>query len=253
MGPAQIKAFSDLAMTGVEIDRVVVDGRSAAAYRASLKLLQNPPDWLKGKWLGLITSQAAIMKPVLSGNVEYLVLSGEEDSSAASQAVIEFALKLKEHSEQEQNDGRLAPAELKPYIEDFLHAHNTCALSTVYQGQVSSRPIEYHFQDDALYLISEGGVKFAGLLSNGQAVITIYDPYRGFDNLAGMYLTGIASVPRIDSPEYERAMAICGLTLDRLHRLDFAMHTIIIRLVKADYLWSGFSHLGKAAHQIYYF
>ena len=48
-------------------------------------------------------------------------------------------------------------------------------------------------------------------------------------------------------------MVGCGLTLERLHHLDFAMHAIVVRLIKADYLWSGFSRLGKAARQSYYF
>ena len=146
---------------------------------------------------------------------------------------------------------RLDPGQLRSYVEDFLSAHNTCALATNYRGLVSCRPIEYHYAAGHIYLVSEGGQKFAGLLGDKQAAISIFEPYQGFDRLAGMQLAGLAAVPMPGSGEYDACLLACGLQPARLADLPVTMHAIDIRLIQAAYLWSGFAKLGVDVRQDY--
>ena len=169
------------------------------------------------------------------------------------QEVIEFGLALKKERDKIQQKNQMEQTDLKKQIETFLYAHNTCSLSTSFKGQPTSRPIEYHYLNGELHFLSEGGEKFAGLLSNGQAAISVFEPYHGFNRLAGMQLTGKASIPIFASDDYQKSIKICGIDLERMKKLPIPLNAIIIHLEKAVYLWSGFKELGFDSRQIYWF
>ena len=80
--------------------------------------------------------------------------------------------------------------QLKEAIEEFLNSHNTCTLSTSYKERVRSTPIEYNYNNGYIYLLSEGGEKFANLLLNNKVSLAVYEGYTGMNNLAGMQITG---------------------------------------------------------------
>ena len=52
--------------------------------------------------------------------------------------------------------------------EEFLAAHNTCALATGHGGQVRCTPIEYTYRQGCFWLLSEGGEKFRNLKIRGE-------------------------------------------------------------------------------------
>ena len=67
--------------------------------------------------------------------------------------------------------------ELKKRIDDFISAHNTCALATASKDLVRCTPIEYNYIDGVIYILTEGGLKFRGLRHNKKVGIAIYEPY----------------------------------------------------------------------------
>jgi hypothetical protein len=146
------------------------------------------------------------------------------------------------------------PAErLRSLLEEFLLSHDTCALSTSYNGRVRATPIEYRYDDGRLYCISEGGEKFAGLLHNGRVSLAVFEPYRGFKNLAGCQLFGQAAIPVFGSDEYIKIIARWKLTVERVEQLPALLHAVDIRLEEAVMVWSKFKDEGWDIRQVYRF
>jgi hypothetical protein len=166
-------------------------------------------------------------------------------------ATIETALQIK--AIKDRPERQMPPRELKAHVEAFLQEHNTCTLVTGYGTRVRGTPIEYTYHDDALYLLSEGGRKFANLPLNPQVSVAVYDAYEGMSKLGGMQLTGKADLIEPGSEEYAHILALKGLNPDKIRDLPFALNMIKVTLWEAEYLWSGFEPLGYDVRQIYRF
>jgi menaquinone-dependent protoporphyrinogen IX oxidase len=166
-------------------------------------------------------------------------------------ATMETALQIKAIKDR---PGRpMPPEELKKHVEAFLQEHNTCTLVTGYGTRVRGTPIEYTYHDGALYLLSEGGVKFANLPLNPQVSVAVYDAYEGMSKLGGMQMVGEASLIEPTSQEYVRVLALKGLEPDQIEGLPFAFNMIKATLWEAQYVWSGFDPLGYDVKQMYRF
>jgi hypothetical protein len=175
---------------------------------------------------------------------------GDLDAYSA-EAVAEAALAIKVVRD---SFARAMPAdELRAHIDDFLARHVTCTLGTGAGGHVRATPVEYGYRDGRLYLLSEGGEKFAHLLVNPHVSIAVYDSYQGMDKLAGLQLLGVAGLVADDSPERAEALHLRGLGAVRLAALPFALNLIRVSVERAEFLWSGFGALGFDVRQVYQF
>lgn len=103
-----------------------------------------------------------------------------------------IALKCREYLNKSSN--ALNEVELKKYIDEFIKEHNTCTLDTGYKEFVIATPIEYMYTEDVFYFITEGGLKFNGILQNHNVSIAIYDNYTGMSNLKGLQIQGKAEI-----------------------------------------------------------
>ncbi len=165
--------------------------------------------------------------------------------------LVKFALELKELKE---NDDRpMQAGRLGSLVDEFLTSHNTCTLCTGAGHRVRGTPIEYSYHDGHLYLLSEGGEKFANLLLNPVVSIAVYDPYQGMSRLAGLQLTGEATIVDPTSLEYQQVLDMKGISPGRIASLPIMLNVIKIRLEKAELLRSQFQQLGYDMKQIYYF
>jgi hypothetical protein len=175
---------------------------------------------------------------------------GDLDSYSA-EAVAQAALEIKAVRD---SLARAMPAEeLRARIDDFLGRHATCTLCTGAGGHVRATPVEYGYRDGLLYLISEGGEKFAHLLVNPHVSVAVYDPYQGMNKLAGLQLVGVAELVPDDASERGEALSLRGLDEVRLAALPFALNLIRVRIERAELLWSGFAELGYDVRQVYEF
>lgn len=161
--------------------------------------------------------------------------------------VMDYALELKKVRDD------LLPAmpvpELEEAVEKFLKSHNTCTLATSYQGRVRSTPIEYTYHQGHLYLLSEGGEKFANLLLNSQVSVAVYEDYTTMDNLSGMQISGEASLVR-NKGEYQDIISLKGLNQDLIRNLPFNMNIIKIKVNRVEFLNSEFARRGYGPKQI---
>jgi flavodoxin/uncharacterized protein YhbP (UPF0306 family) len=162
--------------------------------------------------------------------------------------VMDYALKLKRI--RDELIEKIPQTKLKAEIEEFLSNHNTCTLSTSYKERVRSTPIEYNYHDGFIYILSEGGEKFANIPLNDKVSLAIYEEYKGINDLAGMQITGHADIILKEEDEYEKILIIKGINLEYLKRMSINLNIIKINIEKIEFLNSKFKNMGYEARQI---
>lgn len=165
--------------------------------------------------------------------------------------IIEFALEIKRARDILAKS--IPSEELKPYVEDFLKKHNTCTLATAFGDRVRATPIEYSYHNGKLYMLSEGGEKFANILMNDRVSLAVYDDYQSMDRLSGMQITGRASIVDPTDQEYREVLRWEGQSPDRIAALPFAMNMIRIEMEKVEFLSAEFKKMGEEVRQILLF
>ena len=138
---------------------------------------------------------------------------------------------------------------LKNRIEQFITAHNTCALATACDGFVRCTPIEYNYIGGFFYLFSEGGLKFKALKENKRVALAIYEPYGGFGKLKGLQVTGSAEIVEPFSGEYLKLLEHKKIPLEAMKKLPQPMHLIKIIPSGYDYLDSDLKKEGVSIRQ----
>ncbi|HSN58082.1 MAG TPA: flavodoxin domain-containing protein [Clostridiaceae bacterium] len=159
-----------------------------------------------------------------------------------------LALRIKEIKD--EGYSRIDDDLLKKHIEDFLTDHTTCVLATGSGDRVRATPIEYMFIDGYIYMLSEGGEKFANILLNPGVSIGISDPYKSMSDLAGMQISGTAKVIEMVSEEYKSILGKRKLDYEKILSLPMALNLLKIDIGKVEFLWSGFGKLGYDVKQI---
>ncbi|MTK64563.1 MAG: pyridoxamine 5'-phosphate oxidase [Methanobacterium sp.] len=180
--------------------------------------------------------------------LELVKLPREDMDFYNKQEVINFSIKLKGLKEDLLE--KLDNEKLLATVEEFIKSHNTCCLATCRGVNVRSTPIEYNYLNGNLYLLSEGGEKFSNLLINENVSVSIYDSFKGMNSLAGMQITGKASIISQTSEEYEAVIEMKGLNLESLKRLPVNLNLIKIRIERVEFLYSKFREMGVDSKQI---
>ena len=70
-----------------------------------------------------------------------------------------------------------------------------------------------------MYFITEGGEKFANILLNNMVSISVYENYESMMKLAGMQITGRASIVDCNSQEYMDILGIKGINSEHIKAL----------------------------------
>ncbi len=165
--------------------------------------------------------------------------------------VVNYAMKIKSLKE-----NLIVPfdkAKVNFSVEEFLSSHNTCTLATGHSNRVRSTPIEYNYKDGNIYLLSEGGEKFANLLLNENVSVAVYEDYTSMNKLAGMQITGKASLVEEEGEEYSSILKFKGLDVNRIKSMPVKMNMIQIMIEKVEFLNSKFKMEGADTKQIYKF
>ena len=145
---------------------------------------------------------------------------------------------------------RLMPAgELAAAIDTFLSAHNTCALATGSGVFVRCTPLEYAWRADAIWIFSEGGLKFRGLKGNDKVSVAVFEPYDGFGKLASAQVTGTAELIDASDPSFAEAAAAKGIPDAALEKVADRLHLIKIVPSRIDLLCSDLKDRGYDARQ----
>ena len=152
-------------------------------------------------------------------------------------------------SDKEGTEKRMPTDELRAAIDDFLAGHNTCALATGSGDFVRCTPLEYTWRDGAIWIFSEGGLKFRGLKGNKNVSTAVFEPYDGFGKLASVQVTGTAKLVDADDPAFAEAAAAKGIPAAALEKIASRLHLIKIVPSRIDYLCSDLKAQGYDARQ----
>ncbi|AKA68686.1 pyridoxamine 5'-phosphate oxidase family protein [Clostridium scatologenes] len=139
---------------------------------------------------------------------------------------------------------------LKMKIEEFLLRHNTCTLCTAHENKVRATPIEYKYLNQAIYFISEGGEKYAHIYVNHNVSIAVYENYKDFKSLAGVQISGTASLIERFSDEYNIVMEKRGLNIENLKNMPIYLNIIKVIPNKYEVIFSNFSKEGYNVKQV---
>ncbi len=144
---------------------------------------------------------------------------------------------------------QMEQAALKEKIEEFIGAHNTCALATASADMVRNTPIEYNYVDGCFYFFSEGGLKFMGLKVNKNVGVAIFEPYSGFGQLKSLQVQGQAVMVEPFSDEYLKLMGHKRIPVEAMNKLPQPMNLIKVVPDSFDYLDSELKKAGFGSRQ----
>lgn len=139
---------------------------------------------------------------------------------------------------------------LKQAIEEFLRAHNTCALCTGQGSNLRVTPIEYVYFQNAIYFLSEGGEKFAHLAANPRASIAVFDAYTGFQSLGGLQMEGTVQAVALFSEEYNQIVTLKGLNATSMQKLPATLHMFKVLPKRFELLESALTKSHYSARQV---
>ena len=129
---------------------------------------------------------------------------------------------------------------LQEEIEKFIINHNTGVLATGIDKYVRCTPIEYQYNEGNFYIITEGGMKFKGILQNESVSMGIADNYEDMENVKGLQISGVAKIVSLFSEEYFEVLKSKGIELSSLEKLPINLYIIKVIPQKFEFLNAGF-------------
>lgn len=152
----------------------------------------------------------------------------------------------------DQEGKKIEENRLLQICQDFIRRHNTCTLATGYGTRVRATPGEYIFMNGFIYLLSEGGEKYANLLLNPNVSIGISNPYRNMNQVSSVQITGTAEFIREDSDEY-RAVLVQKNQRNARGRMPLVTGNLLrVQINKVELQWSETRETGFDSRQILY-
>lgn len=135
-------------------------------------------------------------------------------------------------------------------IKKFILQHNTCALATGFGDYIRCTPIEFAYFNEKFYFITEGGLKFKGILQNPKVSIGIFNNYEGMDKIKGLQVAGIAELIDRNTYEYEEVMKLKGVKLKVLNSIPINLNIVRVKVNKYEFLNSDFKKSGFDSKQV---
>jgi Predicted flavin-nucleotide-binding protein len=257
LGPARCAALSDAEKLVKDYEIVVlcISVNAESLEKGTLELISKSADLLRAKKLfilylsqcGCIEAQCLNpLKEILGQSILFSEIIDCDNFD--KEKFVGLVLDMKQIKEQDVKV--LDMDRLKTLAEDFIKDHNTCSLSTGFGNKVRATPIEYSYKDEALYILSEGGEKFANILLNPSVSVGIFDNYKSMAQLGGMQISGRAELVNKGSEEYRSVLELKKLKYDQIMSLPIVLNMIKIQIYKIEFLWSGFREFNCDTKQI---
>ena len=138
--------------------------------------------------------------------------------------------------------------ELKKYVEKYISEHKSCTLSTGYNNMVRGTPVDYDYYKGYIYILSEGGFKFANILRNDNVSMSIYETFHGMDSILGMQITGKAQIIEDESKEY---IAYLDKRKINKEKLPCKIHLIKVEIDCVEMLSHELNEMGYGVKHYY--
>lgn len=152
----------------------------------------------------------------------------------------------------DEKEKKMDPDTLYRWIDGFLSAHRVLALATSAGQFVRATPLEYGWHDGALWIFTEGGLKFQALRENRHVAAAVFEPEASFGRLKSVQIAGTAEIPALYSEEYIRAASARKIPLETLKKLEEPMWLLKIVPEEITCLNSDFRKEGYGSRQIWH-
>ena len=148
--------------------------------------------------------------------------------------VVEVALDIKNTIDnRKESSGKET---IENIFTNLIKKNNTCVLSTCYNNNPRSTPIEYIYHNNMFYFISEGGVKLANILRNNNVSIGIFDNYKNLKHVKGVQISGKAFIVEDSSDEYYEILKIGKNNPDKIEKSDIILNVFKVSIEKIEIL-----------------
>lgn len=163
----------------------------------------------------------------------------------------QFSQAISFWTKKDQGEEKLDQERLSEWIDDFLSSHKVLALAVSSGDFARCTPLEYSWHDGALWIFTEGGMKFRALQVNRHAAAAIFDPAPSFGGLKSTQIEGDIEIIEPFTYEYNSAAAFRKIPLETLKKLPEPMW--LLKLVPGEItcLNSDFKKDGYGSRQIW--
>lgn len=151
----------------------------------------------------------------------------------------------------DEKEKKLSADALYDWIDRFLSSHKVLALATAGEDFVRCTPLEYSWHDGALWIFTEGGLKFRALRENKHIGAAVFETNASFGGLKSLQIEGTAEMVGLFSDEYRKAAEFRRIPLEALQKLNEPMWLLKIVPSEITCLNSDFRKDGYGSRQIY--
>lgn len=144
---------------------------------------------------------------------------------------------------------KMPEAELKARIDEFLSSYSVIALATASDDFIRCTPLEYSWHDGAIWIFTEGGLKFRALRKNTHVAAAVFETQAEFGALRSLQIEGEAEFPKPFSDEYNKAAEAKHIPIAALKKLPETMWLIKITPQSCTLLDSSLKKLGYGSRQ----
>lgn len=95
----------------------------------------------------------------------------------------------------DETENKMDPVAIYAWLDSFLFSHKVLALATGAGNYVRCTPLEYTGHNDALWIFTEGGLKFKGLKGKKNVAAAIFETNTSFGGLKSLQIEGADVAP----------------------------------------------------------
>ena len=151
----------------------------------------------------------------------------------------------------DETEKKLDDDALYSWIDEFLSSHKVLALATAAKDFIRCTPLEYSWYTGALWIFTEGGLKFKALKENTRIAAAVFETGASFGRLKSLQIEGIAELVGLFSDEYKNAAEFRKIPLQALKKLEEPMWLLKIIPIEITCLNSDFKKDGFGSRQIW--
>lgn len=144
------------------------------------------------------------------------------------------------------------PITLSKWIDTFLSQHKIIALATGANEDLRVTPLEYTYYKEALWIFSEGGLKFRNLAKDNHVAGAIFENKPAFGELNSIQLQGTIQIIEPFSSTYKEIAKVRHIPLEALKKLQEPMYLLKFIPEKMTCLSSSFKKEGYGTYQIWH-
>ena len=151
----------------------------------------------------------------------------------------------------DESEKKLDADTLYSWIDEFLSSHKVLALATATKDFIRCTPLEYSWYNGALWIFTEGGLKFKALKENKHIAAAVFETSASFGGLRSLQIEGTVELVELFSDEYKNVAEFRKIPMEALKKLKEPMWLLKIVPSEITCLNSDFKKDGFGSRQLW--